>query len=112
MRLHGIPNSIISNHDKVFLSRFWKEVFTKSGTNLKMLSAYHPESDGQTKIVNKTIEQYLRATITDNPKDWVELLRGLSYGITPLSTVAWGRHHSKLSIADLRRIFTTKKTCK
>lgn len=38
------------------------------------VSPYHPESDGQTEIVNKTMEQYLRETITDNPRDWMELL--------------------------------------
>lgn len=74
VRWHGIPKSIVSDRDKVFLSRFWKEVFTKRATQLKMSTAYHPESDGQTEIVNKTIKQYLRATITDNPKDWMELL--------------------------------------
>lgn len=74
VRLHNIPKTIVSDRDKVFLSRFWKEIFAKSGTTLKMSMAYHPESDGQSEIVNKTIEQYLQATIHDNPRSWVELL--------------------------------------
>lgn len=58
----------------MFLSRLWKEIFEKSGTTLKMSLAYHPESDGQTEIVNKTIEHYLHATIHDNQRSWVDLL--------------------------------------
>lgn len=68
VRLHGIPKKLVSDRDKVFLSRFWKELFLRSGTTINMSSAYHPESDGQTEIVNKTIEGYLRATVHDNPR--------------------------------------------
>lgn len=41
---------------------------------LRMSTAYHPESDGQTEIVNKTIEVYLRATVHNNPRAWIDLL--------------------------------------
>lgn len=39
-----------------------------------MSSAYHPETDGQTEITNKTIEQYLRASVHQNPRSWPEVL--------------------------------------
>lgn len=74
IRLHGIPKIMVSNRDKVFLSKFWQKLITKNGTKLKLSTAYHPESDGQMEIVNKTIEIYLRATIYNNPQSWVELL--------------------------------------
>lgn len=74
VRLHGIPKTITSDHDKIFMSRFWKELFTRSGTTLNMSSAYHPETDGQTKITNKTVEQYLRATVHQNPRIWTNML--------------------------------------
>lgn len=56
VRLHGIPKSIVLDHNKIFLSRFWKELFANSGTTLQMSSSYHPKTDDQKKIVNKTIE--------------------------------------------------------
>lgn len=74
IRLHGIPKTIVSDRDKVFLSKFWKEIFAKSGTILKMSMAYNSETDRQTEIVNKTIEHYLHATIHDSPRSWVDLL--------------------------------------
>ncbi|XP_050878446.1 uncharacterized protein LOC127082247 [Lathyrus oleraceus] len=48
---HGLPKSIISDRDSIFISRFWKDLFTFSGTLLRMSSAYHPQTDGQAKWV-------------------------------------------------------------
>jgi hypothetical protein len=53
VRLHGIPSSIVSDKDLVFTSQFWRELFSLSGVKLNMLSAFHPQSDGQLGATNK-----------------------------------------------------------
>ena len=56
VRLHGIPASIVTDRDRVFLSSFWQALFQLQGTQLCMSSSYHPQSDGQTEVMNHTLE--------------------------------------------------------
>src|SRR4051812_13674317 len=48
--LHGVPKSILSDCDHLFLSSFWKQFFKVHGTTLKYSKSYHPEIDGQTEV--------------------------------------------------------------
>jgi transposase InsO family protein len=79
VRLHGIPQSIVSDRDPVFTSNFWRELLRLSGTKLQMSSAFHPQSDGQSESANKVIVMYLRCLTGDRPRDWLRWLPWAEY---------------------------------
>ena len=73
-RLHGLPKIIVSDRDSKFLSKFWQELFRLAGTSLTPSTSYHPQIDGQTEIVNKWIEGYLRNYVTGQQTTWIKWL--------------------------------------
>lgn len=79
--LHGIPSSIISDRDPRFTSNFWRQLSSLCGTELKMSTAYHPQTDGQTERTNRTLEQVLRAYCTYEQDNWVDLLPFATFAI-------------------------------
>ena len=79
VKLHGIPKSIVSDRDKIFMSSFWKQLWKLQGTTLAMSSTYHPQTDGQSEVLNKNLEMYLRCFSFNNPSQWSKLLPWAQY---------------------------------
>jgi hypothetical protein len=59
VRLHGMPKMIVSYHDSKLLSYFLKTLWAKLGTKLLFSTTCHPQTDGQTKVVNRTLSTLL-----------------------------------------------------
>jgi hypothetical protein len=59
-KFHGMPSEIINDRDCKFVSEFWTTLFKMCGTKIKLSTAYHPETDGQTERTNRTLEDMLR----------------------------------------------------
>lgn len=59
-KLHGVPNKIVFDKNKKFTYKFWKELFAGSGTELVLITTYHPQIDGHTERVNRILEDMLR----------------------------------------------------
>ncbi|XP_010484774.1 PREDICTED: uncharacterized protein LOC104763056 [Camelina sativa] len=74
VKLHGMPRSIVSDCDPMFVSLFWREFWKLAGTKLRMSSDYHPQFNGQTEVVNRCIEQFLCFFVQDRPSQWSSLL--------------------------------------
>jgi hypothetical protein len=73
-KLHGSRNIIVSDRDPIFTRHFWTKLFSCLGTQLTHISSYHPQSDGQTEIVNKCLEGYLRCFVSDKKTQWFKWL--------------------------------------
>jgi len=74
IRLHGLSRSIVSDRDVKFLSYFWKVLWGNLGTKLLYSTTCHPQTDGQTKVVNQILIQLFRAIIQKNLKNWKDCL--------------------------------------
>jgi hypothetical protein len=65
---NGLPCDIVSDRDKLFLSKFWRALQKLTGVKLKLSLAYHPETDSSSERSNKTINQCIRYHVHWNQK--------------------------------------------
>ena len=71
---HGYPLSIVNDRGGQMTSTLWRRLYERYGIKVKFSSAHHPETDGQTKNVNKVMKNYLQAYINYTQDDWVDHL--------------------------------------
>ncbi len=74
VRHHGVPESIVTDRGSLFTSKFWSSLYYFLGIKRKLSTAFHPQTDGQTKKQNNTIEAYLRAFVNWEQDKWARLL--------------------------------------
>ena len=76
---YGPPDTIVSDRGPQFISAFWNEFTGALGIKLKLSTAYHPQTDGQTEIVNQYLDQRLRPFVSYFQDNWSELLPIMDY---------------------------------
>ena len=74
VRLHGVPVSIVSDRDPRFTSRFWQSLQAALETQLLFSTAFHPQTDGQSKRTIQILEDMLRACVLDSRGSWEDHL--------------------------------------
>ena len=89
-RLHGVPESILSDRDPRFTAHFWRALWSQLGTKLAMSTAFHPQTDGQTERANRTLEEMLRAYVNFRQTDWDVHLSALEMAINSARQASTG----------------------
>jgi hypothetical protein len=74
VRLHGLPRSIVLNKDTKFVGHFWRTLWKNLGTDFSFSSTYHPQTNGYTEVVNKSLGNLLRSLVTKHHNQWDQIL--------------------------------------
>jgi hypothetical protein len=80
-RLHGLSEAITMDRDSKFTSEFYSSLFQLLGVSLKMSTANHPETDGQSERMHRLLVEILRAFVRAHQRDWVRWLPMCEFAI-------------------------------
>jgi len=98
VKLHGVPSSIVSDRDPRFTSRFWKSLQEALGSKLKLSSAYHPQTDGQSERTIQSLEDLLRICVLEQGGAWDSHL--------PLIEFTYNNsYHSSIGMAPFEALY-------
>ena len=89
-RHHGPPDTIVSDRGSQFVSAFWDELCAILGIHLKLSTAHHAQTDGQTEIVNQQIDRRLRPFVSYYQDNWSELLPMVDFAASILPSETTG----------------------
>ena len=104
VRLHGLPDTIVSDRDPKFISKFWRELHRLMGVRLLMSTAYHPQTDGMSERAIRNVTQVLRGCISNDQSDWVERLPMVEFAINSTINESTGFAPFELTYGNMPRI--------
>ena len=79
VRRHGLPKTIVSDKDPKFVSHFWRALWERLGTKLNFSTSCHPQTNGQTEVVNRSLSTMLRSIMKGNHKSCDECLSHIEF---------------------------------
>ncbi|KAL6210514.1 hypothetical protein ACLB2K_015746 [Fragaria x ananassa] len=93
VKLHGIPKTITSDRDSKFVRHFWRTLWRKLGTKLQFSSSHHPQTDGQTEVVNHSFGNLLRSLVGKNLRQWDMILAQAEFAYNRSPSQTTGTSH-------------------
>ena len=101
VRLYGVPNSIVSDRDAKFVSKFWESLQKAMGTQLKFSTTFHPQTDGQSERTIQTLEDMLRSCVLSWKGSWEDHL--------PLVEFAYNNsYHASIRMSPFEALYGRK----
>jgi hypothetical protein len=117
VHLYGVPCTIVLDRNAKFLSHFWITLWFKLGTKLLFSTTYHPQTDGQTEVINHTLSTMLWAVSKTNLKLWEECLPHIEFAynrsvhstmkVSPFQVVYGFNPHAPIDLLTLQPSETT-----
>jgi hypothetical protein len=101
VKLHGVPETIVSDCDPKFMSKFWRELHRLIGTKLLLSTAFHLQTDGQTECSMRTIGQILRALVDSDQKNWATMCPMVEFAINSAMNKTTGFAPFKLVYSNM-----------
>lgn len=99
--LHGTPVSIVCDRDPRFTSRFWKAYQNAMGTELRMSTAFHLQTDGQSERTIQTLEDMLRVCTLDFKVSWDKSVKLIEFSYN-------NSYHSSIGMAPFEALYGRK----
>jgi transposase InsO family protein len=87
---YGMPQSIVSDRDPRFTSQFWQKLFEKLGTRLRLATAYHQQTDGQSERTIQTLKRYLKTYAAKDPHNWDQMMHHAEFAHNSTKSSATG----------------------
>ena len=104
VRHHGLSNSVVTNKGSLFTSKFWSSLCYFFGIKRRLSTAFHPQTDGQIKQQNSTMEAYLRAFVNFEQNDWARLLPMAEFAYNNAKNASTGHTPFKLNCSYHPRV--------
>lgn len=109
VRLHGLSKNIVSNRDAKFVGYFWRTLWKKIRTDLKFCPTYHPQTDGEIEVVNKSLGNLLRCLVGDKPKGWDLILPQAEFAYNNLVNRTTSNSPFQIIYGSSLRVFSDLK---
>src|SRR6202023_603459 len=108
-RQFGLPKAMTSDRDKLFTSKFWKELHKRIRIDLRMSTSFHPETDGSSERSNKSMIEALRHYVNLRHTDWGDHLIHVEAAMNNSVNATTGKSPTEIVFGTTLRLFPSPR---